>query len=94
MQKTIRNNTPNELVITGADGRQIALAPLELREFKEEDVTGFDFSEASHAGTITVRTVPPSELAAEDIRESVWAWVYGRHWVRFSFKLSNTQMVS
>lgn len=65
MQKTIRNNTPNELVITGADGRQIALAPLELREFKEEDVTGFDFSEASHAGTITVRTVPPSELAAK-----------------------------
>lgn len=63
MPKTIRNDTPTELVITGADGRQIILAPLELRQFNEEVVKDFDLSEASLAAKITEWTAPPSELA-------------------------------
>ena len=62
MQKTIRNDTPNELKIKGAHDQPLVLAPLEQRQFKEEDLDGFDLSEASRAGIVTHWTSPPSEL--------------------------------
>jgi tetratricopeptide (TPR) repeat protein len=63
MQKTIRNDTPNELKIKGAHEQPLVLAPLEQRQFKEEDLDGFDLSEASRAGVVTHWTSPPSDLA-------------------------------
>ena len=63
MQLTIRNNTPNELNIKGAQDRPIVLAPLEQRQFEEEDVDGFDLTEASQTGLVTFWKSPPSDLA-------------------------------
>jgi len=60
--KTIRNDTPHELIIKGALEQPLVLAPLEQRQFKEEDLDGFDLSEASRAGVVTHWTSPPSEI--------------------------------
>jgi tetratricopeptide (TPR) repeat protein len=62
MQLTIRNNTPNELRIKGAQEQPIVLAPLEQRVFKQEDVDGFDLSEARQAGLVSHWTSPPNEI--------------------------------
>ena len=62
MVKTIRNDTPHELIIKGALEQPLVLAPLEQRQFKEEDLDGFDLSEASRAGVVTHWTSPPSEI--------------------------------
>lgn len=72
MQLTIRNDTPNQLEIKGAHGSPIVLAPLEQRAFNEEDVNGFDLTEASQAGIVTYWKSPPSELA-----ETLLAFVFG-----------------
>jgi tetratricopeptide (TPR) repeat protein len=64
MQLTIRNDTPNELRIKGANEQPIVLAPLEQRQFKEEDLGGFDLLEASQAGLVSYWMSPPSELVA------------------------------
>lgn len=61
MQKTIRNETPQTLELTGAEGRQLILAPLETRQFSGEDVMGFDLTEARRAGLVTDWTEPPSD---------------------------------
>ena len=62
MVKTIRNDTPHELVLQGALEQPLVLAPLEQRQFKEEELDGFDLSEASRSGLVTHWTSPPSEL--------------------------------
>ena len=62
MQTTIRNDTPNELKIKGAQDSPIVLAPLEQRQFEEEDLKAFDLVEASQAGIVTCWKSPPSEL--------------------------------
>jgi tetratricopeptide (TPR) repeat protein len=64
-QRTIRNDTPNTLEITGAEDSPIFLAPLELRRFPEEEVADFDLFEASRAGLVTEWTDPPNELVAK-----------------------------
>ena len=62
MVKTIRNDTPHELVLQGALEQPLVLAPLEQRQFNEEEIDGFDLAEASRAGLVTHWTSPPSEL--------------------------------
>jgi tetratricopeptide (TPR) repeat protein len=62
MQLTIRNDTPNELKIKGAPDHPIVLAPFEQRQFKKEDVDGFDLTEAGHTGLVTFWKSPPSDL--------------------------------
>lgn len=59
---TIRNDTPSLLEFTGAEGRQLILAPLEQRAITEEDFAGFDLSEARRAGIVSHWKEPPSEL--------------------------------
>ncbi|HTG93065.1 MAG TPA: hypothetical protein VL866_10790 [Pyrinomonadaceae bacterium] len=60
--RTIRNNTPRQLEIIGASDQKIVLAPLEQRQFKDEDLIGFDLSAASREGTLTHFAAPPSDL--------------------------------
>ena len=65
MQVTIRNDTPSELELIGAEGQRLILAPLEQRQIKEEDFSGFDLSEARRAGQVSDWSEPPNELVAK-----------------------------
>jgi len=65
MQLTIRNDTPREVELVGAEGQQLILAPLEQRQIKEDDFSGFDLSEARRAGIVSDWTEPPSEIVAK-----------------------------
>lgn len=62
MQITIRNDTPHELTIKGAQDQPLVLAPLEQRQFKQEELDGFDLTDASRAGLLTHWLAPPSDL--------------------------------
>jgi hypothetical protein len=53
---TIRNDTPSSLELMDAGGRQLVLAPLELRQIDSEDFSGFYLSEAKRAGLISELT--------------------------------------
>src|SRR6476620_6316947 len=64
MQISIRNNTPNSLVLTGADLKRLALAPFELRKFEEKEISAFGLSAASRDGFISTWEEPPSEIFA------------------------------
>src|SRR3954465_9864615 len=60
--QTIRNETPSNLELTGAEGRKFHLRPLELRQVKEGELDGFDLSEITRAGLISEWTEPASEV--------------------------------
>jgi len=61
MQETIRNETPFNLELTGAEGRKLMLSPLEVRQISEKDLAAFDLLEAKCAGLIDQRSELPSE---------------------------------
>jgi hypothetical protein len=61
MLTTIRNETPCNLELIGTDSRNLMLSPLEVRQIKQDDLAGFDLSEAVRAGLINKWTEPPSE---------------------------------
>src|SRR4051812_33632832 len=60
----IRNETPCELQLIGADKQKLVLSPLEQRQFEKDDLSGFDLSEAKRAGLIFEATDVPSEAVA------------------------------
>src|SRR2546423_2964652 len=62
--QTIRNETPCELQLIGAEKQKLVLSPLEQRQFEKDDLSGFDLSESKRAGLIFEATEVPSEAVA------------------------------
>src|SRR5438128_309784 len=62
---TIRNETPCNLELTGFEGKQLLLSPLEARQMKEDELKDFDLSAAKSRGLIKQLEEPPSEAFAK-----------------------------
>jgi len=69
----IRNETPCELQLIGAEKQKLVLSPLEQRQFEKDDLSGFDLSEAKRAGLIYETTEVPSEAVATTLGIGVTA---------------------
>jgi len=62
VKRTIRNETPFTLEITGAEGGGLVLAPLETRQIEEDEARSFDLAEARGQGLVKDWKEPPSEV--------------------------------